>query len=125
MATTSGFNMTASAIALFTTPIYLLNTVLRQQFFLYMSLFFSSLEAIISEANTSQRRDTADETSPLFLQSNTIATWQLHVIEAMDPHRCPARNRYSLTRRRPRSKRSAQNTRIQTTRTVNCVNLIG
>ena len=79
----------------------------------------------MSEANTSQRRDTADETSPLFPQSNTIATWQLHVIEAMDPHRCPARNRYPLTRWCPRSKWSVQNTRIQTTRTVDCINLIG
>jgi hypothetical protein len=90
-----------------------------------MSLVFSLSEAVMSEANTSQRRDTADETSPLFPQSNTIATLQLRVIEVMDPHRCPARVRYPLTRWRPRSKWSVQNTGIQATRTVDCIDLIG
>ena len=37
----------------------------------------------MSEANTSQRHDTAFSLVPLAF--DTIATWQLYVIEAMDP----------------------------------------
>jgi len=50
---------------------------------LHMSLAFSSSAAVMSEANTSQRHDTAFSLVPLAF--DTIATWQLYVIEAMDP----------------------------------------